>query len=512
MTLRLPDRPRPLRGTYLARTLRNLIVWSTAPQSYLRGRWLFVRIVAACFIAGFWALTNQVLGLVGSDGLAPVGLRWLSLEAAVGDRGIDLLLRCEAIAGVVLGVLVFVNVVPKAALVLLTLLWSLCLYQLGPFDAYQPDAILVSAGLCAAIVAPPSGRPGLGVAHPPSRIELLTVWTLLFGIYWGSAILKMQNPAWRAFTVMDHYWESAPVPAWTGWFVQTYLPRTAVRALCALVLASETLGPLLLLGGRRSRLCFVWLNLALQLGIALTASYSFLNLLVIGLGMLALEDSVGSVEIDAANTWRIVDRTFRRSLLRSIVPAAYVVGSVAMMLPRLIPLSFEPFHVRGPSPGPGHLINTYGLYEQVGNTGYRVQIEGSDDGTTWYPYRYRCLPMDERARPQLVWPYQCRLDWFMWRVSRLGVIEGGGFISAVMRGIASGSTQVASLFDGAARRAPPRRLRVALLQYGFATPSERAAGKWWTTRTLEEHEGELTPPQVLGAPATTTGLSTLESN
>jgi hypothetical protein len=417
-------------------------------------------------------------------------------------------------AGVVLGILAFVNVVPKAALGLLTLLWSLCLYQLGPFDAYQPDAMLVSAGLCAAVIAPPFHRPGLGATHPPRRIELLMVWSLLFSIYWGSAVLKMQNPSWRALTVMDHYWESAPVPAWSGWFVQTYLPRTAVRVLCASVLAGETLGPLLLLGGRRSRLCFVWLNLGLQLGIALTASYSFLNLLVIGLGLLALEDSAVTVEPDVANGRNFADATRRRMLLRSVVPAGYVVASVAMMLPRLVPLSFEPFQVRRPSPGPGHFINTYGLYEEVGDTGYRIEIEGSPDGTTWYPFRYRCLPMDERARPRLVWPYQCRLDWFMWRVSRLGVVTDGAFIGAVVRGIASGSTQVASLFDGAVGRDPPLRIRVALRQYRFATPGERATGKWWAARTLEVHEAEVMPPnpQASRSAASATGLSTRGGN
>jgi hypothetical protein len=256
------------------------------------------------------------------------------------------------------------------------------------------------------------------------------------------------------------------------------------------------------------------LNFALQLGIGLTASYSFLNLLVIGLGMLALEDAAATWDLHAANAQPIVDGTRGGLLLRSVLPASYVVASLVMMLPRLIPLSFEPFQVRRPAPGPGHFINAYGLYEDVGSTGYRVEIEGSRDGTIWYPYRYRCLPMDERARPRLVWPYQCRLDWFMWRVSRVGVINDGGFIGAVVRGIASGSMQVASLFEDDVRREPPLRIRVALQQYSFATPSERATGKWWTTRTLEVREGEVTPPspQAWRATAITTGLSRREGN
>jgi hypothetical protein len=412
------------------------------------------------------------------------------LQSILGSHGIDLLLRFEAVAGVVLGALAFANVAPKAAFAALTPLWSLCLYQLGPFNVYQPDAMLASAGLCAAVIAPPSPRPGLGTGSPPSQLQLYMVWTLLFAIYWGSAVAKLRNPAWRELTIMDHYWESAPVPAWTGWFVQTYLPHKAVMAICAAVLIAETLGPLLLLKAGRCRSAFVWVNLALQLGIALTASYSFLNLLVIGLGMLAVQDPATkpstSTEVNPT-----VGRPIRRLLFGGGLPGLYIVASLFVMLPRLIPLSLDPVAFRRASRGPGHLINTYGLYEDIGSTGYRIEIQGSD-GTNWYPYALRCLPADERARPRLVWPYQCRLDWWMWRSSKFGVIDDGWFIRAVVRGIARGSTDVASLFDGGAPKGPPMRIRVSLKQYSFATPSEHQLGRWWTTRTIDARE--MTPP------------------
>jgi hypothetical protein len=480
----------------LQRGLTRVGRWMAAAQPHVRGRWLFLRIVALCFLAVFWALNDQFLGLIGSQGVALLGARWVSLRSALGNHGLDVLMRCEAVLGIVLAALALVNVVPKVALLLATILWSCCLYELGPFDVYQPDAMLASAGLCAAVVAPPSFRPGLGSNHPPTRLELLTVWTLLFSIYWGSAVGKLQNPAWRSLTAMDHYWESAPVPAWTGWFVQTYLPRVAEQIMCAFVLASEVLGPILLFGGRRSRQCFVWLNLALQLGIASTAIYSFLNLLMIGLGMLALPDLASPPDPESENARPIVGRTQWRMVLRSVVPAVYVVASLVTTLPRLVPQSFRPFRVQQPEPGPGHVVNSYGLYEEVGRTGYRVEIQGSDDGTNWQPYRYHCLPMGEDDRPRIVWPYQCRLDWFMWRVSKAGFISDGGFVDAVVRGLASGSKQVASLFGDASPRQSPQRIRVALLQYRFATPAERDLGKWWVSRPLDVRELTPTIPQA----------------
>jgi hypothetical protein len=472
----------------LIKAAHNVWKWSSAPQPHLRGRWWCLRIVSACFLAAFVAFKDQALGLVGSDGLSPVAERWRALQQALGGRGIDWILRCEGVAGVILAVLAFINIAPKAAFASATILWSACLYELGPFDVYQPDAILVSAGLCATLIAPPSLRPGLGARHPPTRIELLTVWALLFSVYWGSAVIKLQNPEWRSLTIMEHYWESAPVPAWTGWLVQTYLPHWAMMVLCALVILTEAAAPLLLFGGARSLRCFVLLNVTLQLGIALTASYSFLNLLMIGLGMLALRDS--------KPTDPVVDKNAVRWLpVRSVAAALYGLASLVTTSCHLVPVSFRPFRVRPPTAGPGHFVNTYGLYQEVGQTGYRVRLEGTKDGAVWFPYEYRCLPMDERARPQLVWPYQCRLDWFMWRVSRHGFIEDDGFIGAVLGGIARGSTQVASLFSGEWPRGRLSRIRVSIRQYTFATPEERRTGRWWTTRAVEVHEVDVSTPQ-----------------
>jgi hypothetical protein len=476
--------------------------WATTPQPHLRGRWLFLRVTAACFFAGFLALHDQFLGFVGSAGLSPLGGRWPWLESVLDAREIDALVRSESIAGLLFAVLAFLDLAPKLTLSCATVLWSVCLYELGPFDVYQPDAMLVSAGFCAAVMAPGSLRPRLGRGDRPIRIEVLMVWMLLVDIYWGCAFGKWQNPAWRSLTAMDHYYESAPVPAWTGWFVHNYLPKFGARTVCALVLATETLAPLLLLGGRRSLLCFFWLNLGLQFGIATTASHSFLNLMVIGLGCLALSDRSNRHEpaSDGSAADRYTDpdtepalpkRQRHRLISRSALAAIYVAATLTAILSRLTPSSLDPFRLRSPTRGPGHLVNTYGLYEDVGRTGYRIELQGSDDGRNWRGYRYRCLPMERGARPRLVWPYQCRVDWLMWRASKVGFVGDEPWLRAVISGLAHGSPQVASLFEGDPPRLPPERFRVVLWEYRFSTRSEREIGGWWRTRVVSVREMTL---------------------
>jgi hypothetical protein len=129
------------------------------------------------------------------------------------------------------------------------------------------------------------------------------------------------------------------------------------------------------------------------------------------------------------------------------------------------------------------------LYEDIGQAGYRIEIQGSNDGTNWNSYRYRCLTLDDKTTPRLVWPYQCRLDWHMWRASKLGFVGNEPLLRALVWRLGSRSPQVTSLFESAPSL-PPRRFRVVLSEFHFAKPAERERGSWWTTRVISVQEFE----------------------
>lgn len=453
--------------------------WALAPYPSRRGRWLFLRIVGVCFAAAFFALHDQVLGLIGSDGLAPFRMRVPWLQNVLGEHGLNVFLEIQPLLGLVAAFFAVAGIWSGAAFAASTALWILSLYMLGPFDAYQPDAMLASAGVCAATLAPRFvGRETSG-RRLPTRAEFIMVSVLLAGIYWGSAVGKLQNPAWRSLTAMDQYWQCAPVPAWTGWYVQNYLPRFVVRATCVVVMVTEMVAPFLLFLGARGRVAFFCCNLVLQGSIAATASYSFLNLLMIGLGMLTLPEKV---DLPSASVQGVPKR---RTVGILTISALYTAASLVALLGRLTPASLSPLRFRAPVAGVLHVFNTYGLYEDVGRSGYRVLWQHSDDGARWTPYEYRCLPMDPQQLPRLVSPYQCRLDWFMWHVSKLGNISDTGFVSSVASGLASASPQVLSLFAAGTPQAPPPHLRGLLLEYDFSTPSDRQHG-WWIIRSVAE--------------------------
>src|SRR6266481_5886903 len=159
------------------------------------------------------------------------------------------------------------------------------------FSGYQSDGMLLEAGAIAFFFAPSGSRPGLGQTHPPSRASLFLLQWEWFRIYFASGVVKILSgdPEWRHFTAMDEYYQNGPLPTWIGWYVQQ-LPHWFHAATAFMTLAAELgLVWMLFLPRRLRIICFLILT-PFQIGIILTANYTFLNYLVLSLGFLLLDD------------------------------------------------------------------------------------------------------------------------------------------------------------------------------------------------------------------------------
>ena len=99
----------------------------------------------------------------------------------------------------------------------------------------------------------------------------------------------MSDPEWRNFTAMDEYYQNGPLPTWIGWYVQ-HLPHWFHASTVFFTLATELVIVWMMFLPRRFRVVCFFVTTALQIGIILTANYTFLNYLVLSLGMLLLDD------------------------------------------------------------------------------------------------------------------------------------------------------------------------------------------------------------------------------
>src|SRR5207249_5483287 len=140
--------------------------------------------------------------------------------------------------------------------------------------------------------APPGIRPGWGAVRPPIRASLFLLQWEWFRIYFESGIAKIASgdPQWRNLTAMDEYYQNGPLPTWIGWYVQ-HLPHWFHAATVYATLAMELGLVWTLFLPRRWRIACFFIVTPWQIGVILTANYTFLNYLVLFLGVLLIDDA-----------------------------------------------------------------------------------------------------------------------------------------------------------------------------------------------------------------------------
>jgi hypothetical protein len=402
------------------------------------------------------------------------------------------------------------------------------------FSGYQSDGMLLEAGFIALFFAPPGFRPGLGRAHPPMRAAWFLLLWEWFRIYFESGVAKIASgdPEWRQFTAMDEYYQNGPLPTWIGWYVQHFPHRFHVATAFG-TLALELVVVWMLFLPRRWRIALFFIVTPWQIGIILTANYTFLNYLVLVLGFLLLDDrflvrcmprrwkervhvepsqmpnaeaekpafdaqsilrpaapptiDAGRAESGDARPWpeflRSQFASFKLSLTAVMFTWIFYASTVQMiwMIWPGFPLPATPVAALAPF----RVADRYGLFAVMTRGRYEIEFQGSADGQNWTAYPFRFKPQDPSKAPGIYAPYQPRFDWNLWFAS-LGGWRANPIVPRTEELLLSGDKDVLALF--AANPFPgeaPRQVRAVLWQYWFTTLAEkRPQGLWWRRQSL----------------------------
>src|SRR5437773_7291072 len=104
----------------------------TAPSTYARATWLFLRLLGIVYLIAFWSLGVQIRGLIGHDGILPADQFMAAARVLTGPSRFWLLptfawasssdaaLQAQCIAGCAFASLLVAGILPS---VLLPLLW-----------------------------------------------------------------------------------------------------------------------------------------------------------------------------------------------------------------------------------------------------------------------------------------------------------------------------------------------------------------------------------------------------
>jgi hypothetical protein len=499
--------------------------WLLGPEpvgkpGHLWPRWLFLRALGLIYFSAFYSLIRQIRGLIGPNGILPaaeylqaVGHYVAGIERywyaptllwfGAGNRALEAI--CWA--GIVASLLLVFNIWPRLMLGVCLVTFLSFVSAAQDFSGYQSDGMLLAAGFLGLFFAPPGLRPGLGRSRPPSRASLFLLQWLWFLIYFESGVAKIQggDPQWRSLTAMDEYYQNGPLPTWIGWYVQ-HLPHWFHAATVVLTLAVELGLVWMLFLPRRFRIICFLIVTPFEIGIILTANYTFLNFLVLSLGILLLDDRFlaalvparwkpgkrESVETAGLPEPTVDSRRARWSQMSARIGMAiagiclgwiFYATTVLLLemiwpglpLPRSPVVALEPFRI----------ANRYGLFGVMTRNRYEIEFQGSDDGQQWVPYPCRYKPQDPHQRPGIYAPYQPRLDWNLWFAS-LGTWREYPIALRTEERLLENDADVLALFAGNPfPEKPPREVRAVLWQYWFTDlRTKRTQGLWWRRELL----------------------------
>jgi hypothetical protein len=509
----------------------------------LLGRWIFLRALGLIYYSAFFSLVFQIKGLIGPQGILPAGEYLRAVAEQLGRVGYWYaptllwfssgrhMLMGLCWVGMIASVLLFLNLWPRGMLAISFVCFLSFVSAAQDFSSYQSDGMLLEAGFISLFYAPRGWRPGWGEASPPSRMGwFLLIWEC-FRIYFESGVGKIMggDPEWRNFTALDDYYQNGPLPTWIGWYMQHW-PHWFQVTTAFGTLALELVLVWMMFLPRCLRIVCFCIVTPWQIGIILSANYTFLNYLVLVLGFLLLDDRLlepflpvrwrkdfqarqeekgqpgcltpnealnegdieqGTASVPVQNSGKNWRETLGKqwAALKLAVTAVmlmwifYATAAQMIWMVKPVGLPITPVsaleHFR--------IANQYGLFERMTRGRYEIEFQGSDDGQKWLVYPFRFKPQDPAMAPGIYAPYQPRFDWNLWFASLTNWRdEEGHIVPRTEQALLRGSQDVLLLFAGNPfPNGLPKQVRAVLWQYWFTTPEEkRATGMWWRREQL----------------------------
>jgi hypothetical protein len=436
--------------------------------------------MALIYLAAFWSLGVQVLGLIGHHGILPTidFLQYVRQEEGTNRfwaaptlcwfNNSDGFLLFLCWGGAVLSILFLIGLMPAISAFLLWLFY-LSLTVVGQeFLGFQWDNLLLEAGFLLIFLVP---RPFKIHNKPSVRPSIVVIWLLrwlLFRLTFESGLVKLLSgdTNWAHFTALTYHYWTQPLPNVISWYANQ-LPLWFQKLSCAIMFVIELFIPFLIFCGRWGRLIAFFGITGFQILIILTGNYCFFNLLAIGLCLTLLEDEHLSF-LGMASPKAISQGGILYKIVTGFVAAVVLIVSSGLMANSFLHLPLpKPVEKLIVGVSPLRSINNYGLFAVMTTERNEIILEGSNDGEHWLPYEFRYKPGDINQVPRWVMPHQPRLDWQMW-FAALGTWRENQWLMALMARLLQGESSVTALlavnpFAGH----PPRYIQAAYWEYHF---------------------------------------------
>jgi predicted DCC family thiol-disulfide oxidoreductase YuxK len=479
--------------------------------TYFRSRELFLQALGGIYLIAFVSFWLQVDGLIGEQGILPVGRHLQAAHEQLGSDAFFLLptlcwfnsssvfLHFLCGAGAIVSILLMAGLARVLSLFLLFVFYLSLAIAGQTFFGFQWDVLLLETGFLAIFFAPWQWRRKAGSAERFSSVGFILLKLLLFKLMLMSGVVKLTSgdDSWWNLTALDYHYWSQPLPTVIGWWADQHAEwfKKFSVAFCLVV---EIIVPFFIWAPRRLRHIAGALLIFLQIAIGATGNYCFFNLLTIALCLLLFDDAfyrrlVGRDSIEPQRAAASGSTESRPTNFAAIIV-------LVIMLPINAMFIFSAFKPEAEWPNPiatvaGYLqsfriVSGYGLFRVMTKSRPEIIVEGSADGIEWRPYEFKWKPGALDRPPGWNAPHQPRLDWQMWFAALSDYRHNPWFISFLERLLQNTPEVTNLLVVNPFPEKAPRYVRARLYEYRFTTAEEhRATGAWWK----REEAGEYLP-------------------
>src|SRR5579875_2513691 len=274
---------------------------------YWLTRFVILRLLGIIYAIAFLVAINQIVPLIGANGLLPVGNYLKQVIAALGSGGAsfmrlpsvfwfwhsDTALLTVAWTGFILSCIVIAG---YANAIMLAVLWFLYLsfVHVGQeWYGYGWEIQVTETGFLAIFLCPLLDLRPFPKHAPPFVIIVLFRW-LICRIMLGAGMIKyLGDEIWRNGTALYYHFETQPIPGpLSRWF--HFLPRTVLKTGVWFNWLGELVAPWFVFWPRVARHIAGTVIVLFQLNIILSGNLSFLNWLTIVPALACFDDGFWS--------------------------------------------------------------------------------------------------------------------------------------------------------------------------------------------------------------------------
>ncbi len=495
------------------------------PPTYWLTRFMILRLLGFVYAIAFLVAINQVLPLIGSDGLLPANLFIKQINQSIGSTAgffklpsifwlgySDQTLLIAAWIGLILSIVVMAG---YGNAVLMGGLWFLYMsfVHIGQdWYSFGWEIQLTETGFLAIFLCPLIDMRPFPKRPPPLVIIFLFRW-LVFRIMMGAGLIKLRgDDIWMQGTALYYHFETQPIPGpLSRWF--HFLPRACLQAGVWFNWIAELVAPFFVFWPRLARHIAGLIIVLFQVNLILSGNLSFLNWLTIIPALACFDDGIWARILpgwvvskaqrackEAIEMERILAEngdSFNRPMIVTSWVVACLIGllsiePVANMLStrQIMNTSFDPLD----------LVNTYGAFGSVGKERYNVVFEGtadpdSTDHSNWEQYIYKGLPVELNRRPVQIAPYQLHFDWQMWFAAMDSPGDYPWTLHLVWKLLHNDPAATRLFASDPFTNGPPRYIRAVLYKYWYARP-DSGGGRYWERQRI----GLWLPPLAVDDP------------